>query len=323
MVDQPIVEVRDLHKTFAVKHAGGVSTLHALSGVNFDIVRGETLGLVGESGSGKTTAGRILVGLIPATSGTVSLFGHSITGPDGKAQLASVRSRLQLVFQDPYASLNPRMRIGSAIAEPLDIAGTHSRKDRNDRVAELLELVGLPKNSVERYPHEFSGGQRQRIVIARALALNPDFVVCDEPVSALDVSMQAQIVNLLMDLQQRLGLTYLFIAHDLAVVRIISTRVAVLYAGSIVETAPEHDIYARPQHPYTKALLDAVPRPDPAFVRARAISGEVPSLLDPPPGCRFHPRCPLAMDRCRNEAPKLLSSGKDRQVACHLFEAAR
>src|SRR5882672_3235919 len=321
MVDRPrpIVEVRDLCKTFAVKHAGGVSTLHALSGVNFDIMRGETLGLVGESGSGKTTAGRILVGLIPATSGAVSLFGHSITGPDGRAQLASVRSRLQFVFQDPFASLNPRMRIGNAIAEPLDIAGTHSRKDRNDRVAELLDLVGLPKNSVERYPHEFSGGQRQRIVIARALALNPDFVVCDEPVSALDVSMQAQIVNLLLDLQDRLGLSYLFIAHDLAVVRAVSTRIAVMYAGAIVETAPKTQIYSSPQHPYSKALLDAVPRADPAYVRAPVVAGEVPSLLDPPSGCRFHPRCVFVLEQCRQEVPLLKCSGSDRRVACHLF----
>jgi oligopeptide/dipeptide ABC transporter ATP-binding protein len=300
MVDQPIVEVRDLKKTFAVKHAGGTSTLHALSGVNFDIMRGETLGLVGESGSGKTTAGRILVGLIPASSGTVSLFGHDIAGANGKAQLAAVRSRLQFVFQDPYASLNPRMRIGSAIAEPIDIAGTHSRKDRNDRVAELLELVGLPRNSVERYPHEFSGGQRQRIVIARA---------------------QAQIVNLLLDLQERLGLSYLFIAHDLAVVRAVSTRVAVMYAGSIVEFAPKAKIYSDPQHPYSRALLDAVPRADPDFVRHPVVAGEVPSLLDPPPGCSFHPRCAYAMDRCRVEAPSLRESGPGRRVACHLFSA--
>jgi oligopeptide/dipeptide ABC transporter ATP-binding protein len=247
------------------------------------------------------------------------LFGRRITGRDGAAALRAVRSRLQFVFQDPYAALNPRMRVGSSVAEPLEIAGKLSRRDRSDRVAQLFELVGLPKISTDRYPHEFSGGQRQRIVIARSLALNPDFIVCDEPVSALDVSMQAQIVNLLMDLQQRLGLTYLFIAHDLAVVRMISTRVAVMYAGSIVETAPKKDIYAQPQHPYTKALLDAVPRPDPAFVRAPVISGEVPSLLDPPQGCRFHPRCPLVMDRCRREVPKLAASGTNRQVACHLF----
>jgi oligopeptide/dipeptide ABC transporter ATP-binding protein len=319
MADAPIVEVRGLKKTFMVRHAGGTSPLNALDDVNFDVMPGETLGLVGESGSGKSTAGRILVGLIPATAGTVSLFGRRITGRDGAGALGAVRSRLQFVFQDPYAALNPRMRVGSSVAEPLEIAGKLSRRDRSDRVAELFELVGLPKISTDRYPHEFSGGQRQRIVIARSLALNPDFIVCDEPVSALDVSMQAQIVNLLMDLQQRLGLTYLFIAHDLAVVRMISTRVAVMYAGSIVETAPKKDIYAQPQHPYTKALLDAVPRPDPAFVRAPVITGEVPSLLDPPKGCRFHPRCPLVMDRCRTEVPRLAASGANRQVACHLF----
>jgi oligopeptide/dipeptide ABC transporter ATP-binding protein len=211
------------------------------------------------------------------------------------------------------------MRIGSAIAEPLDIVRTYSRKDRNDRVAELLELVGLPKNSVERYPHEFSGGQRQRIVIARALALNPDFVVCDEPVSALDVSIQAQIVNLLLDLQDRFGLSYLFIAHDLAVVRAVSKRVAVMYAGAIVETAPKAQIYSDPQHPYSRALLDAVPRADPDYVRHPVVAGEVPSLLDPPPGCRFHPRCAFAMQRCRVEVPLLRESGPGRRVACHLF----
>jgi oligopeptide/dipeptide ABC transporter ATP-binding protein len=320
MADQAIVQVRDLRKTFPVRHAGGTSMLHALSSVNFDIMPGETLGLVGESGSGKTTAGRILVGLIPASSGSVSLFGHDITGADGRVQLAAVRARLQFVFQDPFASLNPRMRIGSAIAEPLDVAGKHSRKDRRDRVAELLELVGLPNESIERYPHEFSGGQRQRIVIARALALSPDFVVCDEPVSALDVSMQAQIVNLLLDLQDRLGLSYLFIAHDLAVVRAMSTRVAVMYAGAIVETAPKSRIYSEPQHPYSKALLDAVPRADPSYVRQHVVAGEVPSLLDPPPGCTFHPRCPFAFERCHVEVPALKPSGPDRAVACHLFD---
>jgi oligopeptide/dipeptide ABC transporter ATP-binding protein len=320
MPEQPIVQVRDLRKTFPVKHAGGVSTLQALNGVDFEIGRGETLGLVGESGSGKTTVGRILVGLIPATSGTVTLFGRDITGNDAKAGLVAVRARLQFVFQDPYAALNPRMQVGAAIAEPLDIAGTYSRKDRNDRVAELLELVGLPKSSITRYPHEFSGGQRQRIVIARALALNPDFVVCDEPVSALDVSMQAQIVNLLLDLQDRLGLSYLFIAHDLAVVRAVSTRIAVMYAGAIVEIAPKREICASPQHPYSRALLDAVPRADPHHIREPVIAGEVPSLLDPPPGCRFHPRCALAMERCRQEVPLLRSAGVESRAACHLFD---
>ncbi|MBV9559013.1 MAG: ABC transporter ATP-binding protein [Bradyrhizobium sp.] len=291
-----------------------------MNGVDLEIGLGETLGLVGESGSGKTTVGRILVGLVPATSGTVTLFGRDITGPDGIAGLAAVRSRLQFVFQDPYAALNPRMRIGAAIAEPIDIAGTHTRKDRNDRVAELLELVGLPRSSTERYPHEFSGGQRQRIVIARALALNPGLVVCDEPVSALDVSMQAQIVNLLLDLQEKFGLSYLFIAHDLAVVRAVSTRIAVMYAGAIVETAPKRQIYENPRHPYSKALLDAVPRADPHHVRQAVIAGEVPSLLDPPPGCRFHPRCELAFARCRQEAPEFRAAGPDSRAACHLFD---
>jgi len=322
MREPPIVQVRGLRKIFPVKHAGGVSMLQALNGVDFEIARGETLGLVGESGSGKTTVGRVLVGLIPTTEGSVSLFGRDITGRDGKAALSAVRSRLQFVFQDPYAALNPRMRIGAAIAEPIDIAGTWSRKDRNDRVAELLELVGLPRSSIERFPHEFSGGQRQRIVIARALALDPEFVVCDEPVSALDVSMQAQIVNLLLDLQDRLGLSYLFIAHDLAVVRAVSTRIAVMYAGAIVETAPRRDIYTNPQHPYTRALLDAVPRADPDHVPSPVITGEVPSLLDPPSGCRFHPRCMQVMDRCRQEVPKLRSSGAGRRVACHLLDDA-
>ena len=325
MVDQPqpIVEVRDLCKTFAVKHAGGVSTLHALSGVNFDIMRGETLGLVGESGSGKTTAGRILVGLIPATSGTVSLFGHSITGPDGRAQLASVRSRLQFVFQDPFASLNPRMRIGNAIAEPLDIAGTLSRKDRNDRVAELLELVGLPKNSVERYPHEFSGGQRQRIGIARALALDPALVVLDEPVSALDVSIQAQIIRLLTDLRARLDLSYIFIAHDLAVVRQVADRVAVMYLGVIVESGTNDDVYERAMHPYTQALLSAVPLPDPDRELRReriVLAGELPSPIDPPSGCRFRTRCWKAQDVCATEVPVLREVGAGHTVACHFPE---
>jgi peptide/nickel transport system ATP-binding protein len=321
MVDQPIIEVRDLRKTFAVKHAGGVSTLHALSGVDFHIMRGETLGLVGESGSGKTTAGRILVGLIPATSGTISLFGHDITGPDGKAQLAAVRSRLQFVFQDPFASLNPRMRIGSAIAEPIDIAGTHSRKDRNDRVAELLELVGLPKNCVERYPHEFSGGQRQRIGIARALAADPDLIVCDEAVSALDVSVKAQIVNLLQDLQQDLGLAMLFISHDLAIVEHMTHRVAVMYLGKIVEVAPKRRIFGAPQHPYTQALLSAVPVPEPGANRQRIIlKGDVPSPINPPRGCRFHTRCPYAFDRCRIEEPALMPVQAAHLAACHLLD---
>ena len=295
--------------------------VQVLRDLAFDIGSGETLGLVGESGSGKSTVGRILVGLLEPTGGSVRLFGHTVTGPDRAANFAAVRSRVQFVFQDPHAALNPRIRVGHSIAEPIDIAGKHSRRDRNDRVRQLLELVGLPRDSAERFPHEFSGGQRQRVVIARALSLSPDFVVCDEPVSALDVSMQAQIVNLLMDLQERFGLSYLFIAHDMTVVRAIARRVAVMYAGSIVEIAQNADLYANPLHPYTRALLDAMPRPDPTRIRPRTIGGEVPSLLSPPAGCRFHTRCPHVMPRCREDVPHLLKIAPGRQVACHLFNA--
>jgi oligopeptide/dipeptide ABC transporter ATP-binding protein len=321
MADDVLVEVRDLDMSFKIgRKSGQPAMLHVLHKLAFDIGRGETLGLVGESGSGKSTAGRILVGLFEPTGGSVKLFGRSITGPERRANLAAVRSRLQFVFQDPHAALNPRLRVGASIAEPIDIAGTMSRRDRSDRVKELLEMVGLPRDSAERFPHEFSGGQRQRIVIARALALAPGFVVCDEPVSALDVSMQAQIINLLMDLQTRFGLSYLFIAHDLAVVRAVTHRVAVMYAGSIVEVAPKDVLYDKPQHPYTQALLDAVPRPDPARVRPPVIGGEVPSLMVPPPGCRFHTRCPHAMPRCRVDIPVLRETAPGRQTACHLYE---
>jgi oligopeptide/dipeptide ABC transporter ATP-binding protein len=317
MADTPLVEVRDLDMAFPVGRAGGRPVMmQVLKQLSFDIAPGETLGLVGESGSGKSTIGRILVGLLEPTAGSVKLFGRDITGADRKANLAAVRARLQFVFQDPQAALNPRMRVGESIAEPLDIAG--GQPDRQARIRELLEMVGLPKDSAERFPHEFSGGQRQRIVIARALALKPDFVVCDEPVSALDVSMQAQIVNLLQDLQARLGLGYLFIAHDLAVVRAVAHRVAVMYAGSLVEVAPRAALYRSPQHPYTQALLDAVPRPDPDRIRRPVIGGEVPSLLDPPPGCRFHTRCPHAMPRCRVEVPLLRQTGPGHFTACHL-----
>ena len=317
MADTPLVEVRDLDMAFPVGRAGGRPVMmQVLKQLSFDIAAGETLGLVGESGSGKSTIGRILVGLLEPTAGSVKLFGRDITGADRKANLAAVRARLQFVFQDPQAALNPRMRVGESIAEPLDIAGGHS--NRQARIRDLLEMVGLPKDSADRFPHEFSGGQRQRIVIARALALKPDFVVCDEPVSALDVSMQAQIVNLLQDLQARLGLGYLFIAHDLAVVRAVAQRVAVMYAGSLVEVAPRAALYRSPQHPYTQALLDAVPRPDPDRIRRPVIGGEVPSLLDPPPGCRFHTRCPHALPRCRVEVPLLRQTGPGHFTACHL-----
>ncbi|MCX7380649.1 MAG: ABC transporter ATP-binding protein [Alphaproteobacteria bacterium] len=311
----PIVSARGLVKDFP---AGPDRTLRAVDNVSFDIAAGETLGLVGESGSGKSTTGRMLVGLIPATSGEVSLFGQTVTGRGGDARLATVRNRLQFVFQDPNGSLNPRMRVRDAIAEPLDIKGDVARADRAARVAELLDMVGLPAASADRYPHEFSGGQRQRIGIARALALRPEFIVCDEPVSALDVSMQAQIVNLLLDLQERFGLGYLFIAHDLAVVRSMSRNVAVMYAGSIVEIASRQALYAAPQHPYTQALLDVVPRPDPDRVRKPALAGEVPSMLNRPAGCAFAMRCPRAEARCRVETPALRDIAAGHRAACHL-----
>jgi oligopeptide/dipeptide ABC transporter ATP-binding protein len=319
MSAEPIVAMRDVDMAFKARGADGRPVMQqVLHAVSLEIGPGETLGLVGESGSGKSTAGRIVVGLYEPTAGSVSLFGQTITGAERRANLPRVRSRLQFVFQDPHAALNPRMRVGSSIAEPMEIAGGHSRRDRDDRVRALLEMVGLPRDSADRFPHEFSGGQRQRIVIARALALEPGFIVCDEPVSALDVSMQAQVINLLMELQAKLGLSYLFIAHDLAVVRAIAHRVAVLYAGAIVEVAPKAVLYSQPQHPYTRALLDAVPRPDPWRQRPPVIGGEVPSLLAPPPGCRFHTRCPHVMPRCRVDIPKLQPTGDGRLTACHL-----
>jgi oligopeptide/dipeptide ABC transporter ATP-binding protein len=312
----PIVVVRDLVKTFAVRGA----LLRAVDGVSFDIGPGETLGLVGESGSGKSTTGRILVGLEAATSGSINLFGQELSPATGKAALGAVRRRMQFVFQDPQNSLNPRMRARDAIAEPLDIAGGLTRTARNDRVRELLEMVGLPISCGDRFPHEFSGGQRQRIGIARALALRPQFVICDEPVSSLDVSIQAQIINLLLDLQERLGLSYLFIAHDLAVVRSISARVAVMYAGRVVEIAPKRELYTLPQHPYTQALLAAVPRMKPNKVRAAVVAGELPSQIDTVPGCTFHPRCPFAFEHCRVEKPKLREIAAGHLTACHLHE---
>ena len=315
-----LVRTTELTKAFPAGRdaTGAPQVLRAVDRVSLKVAKGEALGLVGESGSGKSTTGRLLVGLMRPSSGRIELFGRDVTGPDHVRAFASVRRRLQVVFQDPMSSLNPRMRVGDAIAEPLDVAGGLSRRDRHDRIRELLERVGLPAASAERYPHEFSGGQRQRVGIARALALAPDFIVCDEPVSALDVSMQAQIVNLLLDLQDELGLSYLFIAHDLAVVRNISTRVAVMYAGAIVETAPRAALYGAPQHPYTQALLAAVPRPDPHRTRIRAVRGELPSLLDPPRGCAFHTRCPHVFERCRAEPPVLRPTGRGGEAACHL-----
>jgi oligopeptide/dipeptide ABC transporter ATP-binding protein len=316
MTASPIVTVDRLGKVFLV----GRQTLQAVDAVSFSIAPGETLGLVGESGSGKSTIGRMLVGLLPATSGDITVFGQRITGPDGPAHLARVRHHLQLVFQDPSGALNPRMRAASSVGEPLAIAGT-GRHERAERVGELLDLVGLPRSAGRRFPHEFSGGQRQRLCIARALALHPSLIVCDEPVSALDVSVQAQIVNLLLDLQDRLALSYLFIAHDLAVVRSVSHRIAVIYAGRLVEVAPRTVLFETPRHPYTRALLAAVPIPVPNRPPRPPITGEVPSLLSPPAGCTFHPRCPMAIARCRTEVPVLRPIGSGHLSACHLADS--
>ncbi|MGD0967343.1 MAG: dipeptide ABC transporter ATP-binding protein [Candidatus Aquilonibacter sp.] len=321
----PLVEVRDLVKYFPI-HAGllsrHVADVKAVDGVSFDIEAGETLGLVGESGSGKTTIGRMLLHLLPATSGSITYNGAEITTMRAD-DIRRLRRQIQIIFQDPYASLNPRMTIGEIIGEPLRIHGIATGKAAKDRVQELLRLVGLRPYSANRYPHEFSGGQRQRIGIARALAVDPKFIVCDEPVSALDVSIQAQVINLLEDLQQQLGLTYLFIAHDLSVVRHISTRVAVMYVGKLVELSTRDEIYERPLHPYTQALLSAIPIPDPVAERRRkriVLTGDIPSPVDPPTGCRFHTRCPVAFERCTVEDPAFRDYGGGHLAACHWVE---
>jgi oligopeptide transport system ATP-binding protein len=289
--------------------------------VSFQITRGETLGLVGESGCGKTTAGRTLLGLYPATAGTIVIDGHDVRSAKGD-ELMAIRRKAQMIFQDPFASLNPRWTVNAIVSEPLRVHHLHgTKKERLDRVHELLQLVGLNPRLINRFPHEFSGGQRQRIGVARALASEPLFIVCDEPISALDVSIQAQVVNLLEDLQERFSLTYLFIAHDLSMVRHICTRVAVMYLGVIVELAERNELYENPLHPYAKALLSAVPIPDPVESRQRhrtILTGDVPSPINPPSGCRFHPRCPIAVDRCSKEVPEFRDLGAGHMVACHL-----
>jgi oligopeptide/dipeptide ABC transporter ATP-binding protein len=315
----PLLEVTDLAKHYPVRRglilARQIGTVRAVDGVSFSLNRGETLALVGESGCGKSTTARLVLRLIEPSAGEVRFAGRDITGLAG-ADLKAFRRRAQIVFQDPYASLNPRYTVGRTIAEPMEVHGIGDAASRRARVEELLGLVGLAPYHAQRFPHEFSGGQRQRIGIARALAVEPDLVVCDEPVSALDVSIQAQVVNLLADLQKRLGLAYLFIAHDLAVVKHVADRIAVMYLGKIVEIAPKRALFANPRHPYTRALLAAIPHPDPRRRgQVTPLGGDVPSPLNPPPGCRFHTRCPFARDICREEEPAL----KDG-VACHLAE---
>ena len=324
-----LVELDELRVWFPIKsgivldrHVGDVK---AVDGVSLEIRKGETLGLVGESGCGKSTVGRVMLRLYAPTSGRIVFDGQDITRL-GEKELQPLRRRMQMVFQDPFASLNPRHSVGKMVAEPLQVHGLGRRSEAQVRVRELLEVVGLPADAANRYPHEFSGGQRQRIGLARALALNPELIVCDEPVSALDVSIQAQIVNLLEELQAEFGLTYLFIAHDLAVVRHISTRIAVMYLGRIVEVAPADDLYENPRHPYTISLLSAIPIPDPEVERQRRsmlLEGDLPSPADPPPGCRFHTRCPFVQtERCRDEEPELRTVD-GHAVSCHFAEAIR
>jgi oligopeptide transport system ATP-binding protein len=326
--DQLLLQVRDLKKYFPIRRGvlrKTVGYIKAVDGVSFDIYKGETLGLVGESGCGKSTAGRSILQLEIPTAGTVKFADRELTRM-GKNDLRRARRHMQMIFQDPYASLNPRMTVGNIISEPLTIHGIGDGPERKERVQELLRVVGLNPYFVNRYPHEFSGGQRQRIGVARALATNPSFIVADEPISALDVSIQAQVVNMLDDLKQELGLTYLFIAHDLSMVRYISDRVAVMYLGVIVELSTRNEVYDHPLHPYTQALLSAIPIPDPDKEARRQriiLEGDVPSPANPPPGCRFHPRCAYATEICREVDPEFRNLGTasvPHMVACHHAE---
>lgn len=324
---EKLLEVHDLKMHFPITRGiifqRQVGAIKAVDGLDFVLYRGETLGLVGESGCGKSTTGRAILQLHRPTDGNVLFEGKDLTVTKGE-ELRKMRRRMQMIFQDPYASLNPRMTVGSIIGEPLEVHGIGSgRKDRQERVQALLKTVGLNPYFVNRYPHEFSGGQRQRIGIARALAVNPAFIVCDEPISALDVSIQAQIINLLEDLQDELDLTYLFIAHDLSVVRHISDRIAVMYLGKIVELADRDELYADPKHPYTQALLSAVPIPDPQIENQRRriiLEGDVPSPANPPKGCNFSTRCPRVMDVCRQQEPPFKDYGNGHYAACFLYE---
>ncbi len=320
----PLLETRDLRVWFEVRRGlfATKATVKAVDGVSLTVGAGETVGLVGESGCGKSTLGRAVLRLVDPTAGAVLFDGTDIT-TTSQARLRPLRRKMQMIFQDPYASLNPRMRVKEIVGEALDIHGlASSPSERDARVEALLKRVGLRPDQASRYPHEFSGGQRQRVGIARALAVDPRFIVCDEPISALDVSIQAQIVNLLRDLQDELGLAYLFVAHDLKVVEYVSRRVAVMYLGRVVELAPSEALYGDPKHPYTKALLSAAPTPDPEKKRARIVlQGDVPSPIDPPKGCSFHPRCPIAeRGRCDVEAPLIREIRPGHRVACHLAE---
>ena len=325
MTDAPhLIEVRNLVKRFPIRgglFSRSVKAVHAVSDVSFHIARGETLSLVGESGCGKSTVGKCLAQLIPLTEGRITLEGKNIAGL-GRAEMQPVRKRMNVVFQDPFSSLNPRMTVEELIAEPLrSHRMARTRPERRTRVGDLLEKVGLPRETMVRMPHQFSGGQRQRICIARALASEPDIIICDEAVSALDVSVQAQIINLLMDLQKDLGLALLFISHDLAVVEHMSDRIAVMYLGRIMEIADRDAIFRHPRHPYTKALLSAVPLPDPSAKRDRVVlTGDVPSPIDPPSGCFFRTRCPMATDRCASDVPALRDMGGGQMSACHFAE---
>jgi len=318
-----LIEIKGLSKEFPIKKGffnRQVGAVHAVNNVNLDIFSGETLGLVGESGCGKSTAGRCILGLTDITRGNISIDGIELNKTNPKT-LKNLRKRMQIIFQNPYSSLNPRMSILDSLKEPFIVHKTLKGKALNQRLSELLEMVGLSTNILSRYPHEFSGGQRQRIVIARALALNPDFIVADEPVSSLDVSIQAQIINLLEDLKKQLGLTYLFISHDLSVVRFVSDRVAVMYLGEIIELAPVNLLFDNPKHPYTQALLSAIPVPDPNAGKENRIllDGDLPSPANPPSGCKFHTRCPQIMDICKTLPPVQTETEKDHFVNCHLY----
>jgi oligopeptide transport system ATP-binding protein len=327
-LNQPLIQVRELKKHFPIRQGlvieKEIGSVKAVDGITFEILKGETLGLVGESGCGKTTAGRTILGLYPITAGSVVIAGISLAEAD-KEHIKLLRRKAQMIFQDPYASLNPRWTVSAIIGEPLRVHKLlGNTKARDERVHDLMLKVGLSPRLINRFPHEFSGGQRQRIGVARALACSPEFIVCDEPISALDVSIQAQVVNLLEELQDEFNLTYLFIAHDLSMVRHICDRVAVMYLGIIVELAERNELYENPLHPYTQALLSSVPIPDPKLDRRRKriiLKGEIPSPINPPPGCRFHPRCPIAAEQCKIDVPVWREILPGHWIACHLAKA--